>query len=458
MKKIFFSIFLVCVSANMFAQITISEENIQEKVLVKPQPFDSLTDIRPWRNALEYKKYIGYQLLVLPISNKFECKKTTCEIRTQYLHSLCKQYIEVPHVPYEQSEVGAAYLMVCGVPKNKLKGSALKQYQERENEYNNSFKDSTDIYYPTYTKDEPNHNASIYYKASPNVYYTPYDKIQNTYFTILDIKIGDSFSVKKNSFYTLEEWKNPYNTDPELCILQVFLRNENTNDTLYWQGQARHIYNSYFALVPYFVKKVSLYKNKDFVATRSINNLVDINTSESVTIAPGEKWHCYDVTYLHTEKNALVQPFILMENGQNKVKIPFRDLEVKKYSQLTTIDIEETLMFITASDYEKLLAEKQKNIDDRIAAQKERERQEELVRQIRKEQILKKYNSKYGPLIANGQICLKMTKDMCIDAWGQPISINTTTVEGLTLEQWVYGLGTYVYFENGIITAIQKHE
>ena len=113
-------------------------------------------------------------------------------------------------------------------------------------------------------------------------------------------------------------------------------------------------------------------------------------------------------------------------------------------------------LFILKDQYDVLVVEKQKSEEERLEAQREHERQEELANQQRKEQLIKKFGSTYGQLIADGKICLKMTKEMCLEAWGEPYSINTTIVEGLTMEQWVYGLGTYVYFDNGIITGIQN--
>ena len=41
-------------------------------------------------------------------------------------------------------------------------------------------------------------------------------------------------------------------------------------------------------------------------------------------------------------------------------------------------------------------------------------------------------------------------------AWGSPQDINRTTTASGTREQWVYGRGTYVYVENGRVTAIQN--
>lgn len=40
--------------------------------------------------------------------------------------------------------------------------------------------------------------------------------------------------------------------------------------------------------------------------------------------------------------------------------------------------------------------------------------------------------------------------------WGSPDKINTTITANTTYEQWCYSGNRYIYFENGIVTAIQK--
>lgn len=40
--------------------------------------------------------------------------------------------------------------------------------------------------------------------------------------------------------------------------------------------------------------------------------------------------------------------------------------------------------------------------------------------------------------------------------WGKPESINTTTTQSGTLEQWVYSNGNYLYFKDGVLTTIQE--
>ena len=446
MKKIIFSIFLVCVSANMFAQITISEENIQEKVVVKPQPFDSLSDITLQENVIDYKKFIGYKLFGLPMSNKYVHKNNEdAQIYVKDLHTLVPYNYVEEHTPYDQTAEGKSMLTLRNpmiTSKKQLKGKMLEMYEAEEKKYEQRF-----------IKEITTYKAAYAYNRG---YYTPYEYIQNTYFTILDVEINDWNGERKNVFYNIEEWDNPNNARSEQWWIRFRLKNETTNDTLYWKVLAEYIPQSCFTLVPYFEKSMSLYKDKNLIVTCNLQNIIDIETGESVTINPDEEWYCYNVTFLHTKEHKLIEPFILLRKGSNRIKVSFHDLEKERYCESDKIDLQYSPLFILKDKYEALVIEKQKSEEERLAAQIERERQEELANQQRKEQLIKKFGSTYGQLIADSKICLKMTKEMCIESWGEPYSINTTIVEGLTMEQWVYGLGTYVYFNNGIITGIQN--
>ena len=41
-------------------------------------------------------------------------------------------------------------------------------------------------------------------------------------------------------------------------------------------------------------------------------------------------------------------------------------------------------------------------------------------------------------------------------SWGEPAEINRTTSAGGEREQWVYRSGSYLYFENDHLSAIQN--
>jgi hypothetical protein len=57
--------------------------------------------------------------------------------------------------------------------------------------------------------------------------------------------------------------------------------------------------------------------------------------------------------------------------------------------------------------------------------------------------------------ISKGQINMGMTTEMVREAWGRPQDINRTVGEWGVHEQWVYGLGNYLYFEDGKLTSWQ---
>lgn len=69
--------------------------------------------------------------------------------------------------------------------------------------------------------------------------------------------------------------------------------------------------------------------------------------------------------------------------------------------------------------------------------------------------MIKKYGRRKGVLIAQGRVAIGFSKQMCLDSWGNPKTIHTTTTKYGVNEQWVYPNG-YLYFENGSLSAIQN--
>lgn len=84
-------------------------------------------------------------------------------------------------------------------------------------------------------------------------------------------------------------------------------------------------------------------------------------------------------------------------------------------------------------------------------------------RQERRQERLERFQNKYPHLsldvldtIESGKVFLGMQKDLVIMSWGIPRSINKTTASYGAHEQWVYSIGNYLYFEDGILTTIQN--
>lgn len=94
-------------------------------------------------------------------------------------------------------------------------------------------------------------------------------------------------------------------------------------------------------------------------------------------------------------------------------------------------------------------------------AEEERQREEarlqrEKEQQERKTALTRKYGKSTAELILNGRVRIGMTQAMCREAWGSPEDINRTSGSWGVHEQWVYGLGSYLYFEDGVLTSIQN--
>ena len=68
--------------------------------------------------------------------------------------------------------------------------------------------------------------------------------------------------------------------------------------------------------------------------------------------------------------------------------------------------------------------------------------------------------SRFDQAINLGKIQIGMTTQDVLRAWGRPNKINRTAVAGGISEQWVYerpndGRHQYVYFDNGLLSAVQ---
>jgi len=67
-----------------------------------------------------------------------------------------------------------------------------------------------------------------------------------------------------------------------------------------------------------------------------------------------------------------------------------------------------------------------------------------------------KWSEKIWSAIEDGKVFIGMTAQQAEMSWGKPKEINRTIVGSTNKEQWVYASGSYLYFDNGILSAIQN--
>ena len=82
---------------------------------------------------------------------------------------------------------------------------------------------------------------------------------------------------------------------------------------------------------------------------------------------------------------------------------------------------------------------------EELQKQKE-ENQNKKTNETQEEVYLKKEKPRIG----------MTTEEVENSEWGKPNDINTTITNYGTSEQWVYGNGRYIYFDDGVVTAIQE--
>lgn len=94
-------------------------------------------------------------------------------------------------------------------------------------------------------------------------------------------------------------------------------------------------------------------------------------------------------------------------------------------------------------------------------AKREKENLERLAQLEREEKeyrnkLVAKYGQTNATLIMDGEVRIGFTKEMCKEAWGSPSYINNTISSYGKWEQWVYGIGTYLYFSGNKLVVIQN--
>ncbi|MFS4484402.1 hypothetical protein ACKGJY_15415 [Hyunsoonleella sp. 2307UL5-6] len=211
-----------------------------------------------------------------------------------------------------------------------------------------------------------------------------------------------------------------------------------------------------FIVVGSFEKLKSEIVGKKLQAQEQIENVIDINSGQTLKIEKGSWWECIDFTLVELENNIYLRPALIFRNDKfNEIMVEANDyqasIDVKRSQFMTPKEIEENIRLEKErlqKNEEKL---KQKEEDRKI-------REAEWAENDRKfrQKCISEFGAKYGNYIADGKVVIGMTEKMCRIAWGNPIDINTTTTNYGKSEQWVYSLKHYLYFDNGKLTAIQN--
>ena len=242
--------------------------------------------------------------------------------------------------------------------------------------------------------------------------FTPYTEIESKTFKITDI--------------TYKKETNP---------LTTFVLLSQKGDTIYWDTDYPK-YDDYTDFIypvittGYIDKMKQLYLNKYLYILKP---------------SSAKKYKCTELVYSGKENQYMVPSFVLKGDDEDLI-LPL-SLAPSLFSyQIEPYDLTERRNEPTFDKQQ--LAE--------ATAYEAKLEKEKLAKEEVQKQLIKKYGQTYGTLISERKVQIGMTKEMCEAAWGKPESINKSSGAWGVHEQWVYGLSSYLYFENGKLTSIQN--
>lgn len=446
----FLPVISILVAFSSFAQITISDSKELRTAETKQIiGFDSLINLEHYNNPEEYKKYIGQQLYLIPLTEvkiDIDRKNDVNYSNNTFLYSKNPTLLEIDN--------SNDYLIL----KEKYNSDFSSSQQFIE--FSSIF---TNIYKPFhYISSSPYNSTKSNYSNEVGV--TNSHLIGNQYYTLIDILYGDDlkktindwktlFKNKQSEIETLKARKKTWNESEKTWVqrnkdfsytsVSFILINNKSGDTVYTMNQ-NPIEN--FVLVPYFVKQKHLYEKRNLIfkgnRNGNYNQLKDLTSNKLVSIDVESKWICEEVTLL---KPTYEMVYIL--KNQNNIS-------------LTTNSI---TAFVYEEEFFKRKLESQA-LEAKLEAQKKFEAEEEAVNEkIKQEEYklecIQKYGEKYGNLIFNHKVDIGMTKEMCRAAYGYPIKTYQSKTDLGTFDIWQYDAiltNVYLHFLNDKLEKIEK--
>lgn len=160
--------------------------------------------------------------------------------------------------------------------------------------------------------------------------------------------------------------------------------------------------------------------------------------------------HCDAASLVNTVKVESVSPDVITAK-----EIPYYNYKLRPMNTLDASDQE--AIFTTDPAVLRAKLEEVRKASQEAALQDAEDGQEESrARNAAREKAISRQPAELRNVIRSHKIKLGMTPEQVTLAWGRPQDINRTTTLGGTREQWVYGIKSYVYFQGGVVTAIQN--
>jgi hypothetical protein len=399
-----FTILLLLVSINCFSQIEI--EKPESTKILKPV-FDEKIDLNEYKTAEQFLGLIGKELFYLPENSKYDF----------FLDK---------------------YNSISYIPKRKFK---LNKVRYKPNQLINLNKRNKELF--------------------------EFLNIKGNFFVVDSINFSETISRNKINGIEFNELKKKYSIGSSLSgCADIYTHHKSSNEIIIFDISG----NSYYEeLIPvaYFDYLKKKYLDKKIIISKSdIQTLKRIISKPDIHITIKESFQekLNDVfTNIDSSKIFQVNKITLKEPKGDYPPYYIPVFNLKNLNN-TLKEIEFRYIKNKLILYDNEFIFKKDSLEKiKIAKSKLKQEQKELQkvnienkRIERYNKLMKKYGKNFAETIINNKVSIGMTKEMCRDSWGAPNSINKTTNAYGYSEQWVYGDGYYLYFDNGKLTTIQN--
>lgn len=286
-------------------------------------------------------------------------------------------------------------------------------------------------------------------------FFTPADMVEGKEFTIRSVEFVRDDSYGKFVFHLTDSegqqlLMHLYNINPTKPIFVPILM-----CACYERYVARigitYVANTFFDRMPVLMR--TLDRNYKKVTD-------DITVSATSFVAGGQSVY---LSHDHSSLSYHTPMLFFKDRSDDELMMRIDYMETPSYF-MRDVDAEKVIDGGTAqSRYYSVLFSELISAEQHYAELERKRQQEEAeklakeeARKEREERIRKRYGVTTARLILEGRVRIGMTAQMCRDAWGEPSEINRSSGSWGVHEQWVYGVGSYLYFEDGILTSIQN--
>ncbi|HXD93979.1 MAG TPA: hypothetical protein VNX01_12260 [Bacteroidia bacterium] len=207
--------------------------------------------------------------------------------------------------------------------------------------------------------------------------------------------------------------------------------------------------------IGYIEKQKKLHVGKKFIALQKVDFLYDVHTGDFFNYNIGSRWVCSDIKIFTMKDRCYEKPyFIFKDSIGNEVALNMKFgssyIAPTSHNEDCANDI-----FVDEEKYTaKLMAKQQEEIQKQLEKALA-EQQAIEAEQTRVNNLIKKYGKNFGAKVANGDVAMGMTKNMCRDAWGEPIRIQETKVTNGTTEKWFYSSNRFLFFTGNMVSSLQ---